>query len=110
VNFNFCTFFASLEQKGLPTEWKEALKNSSITLKEQLQNPQAVIAALDFYYHHNTPSKYMYPSDKSKLLFSQKVYFTRKLRVFCGGASIRLNCPSKVILGITEFFSDLVFW
>lgn len=51
----------------MPEEWKLTLQNSSITLNEQLQNPQAVIDALDFYHHqHNSSlSKYMYPSDKS---------------------------------------------
>ena len=51
----------------MPEEWKITLQNSSITLNEQLENPQAVIDALDFYHHqHNTSlSKYMYPSDKN---------------------------------------------
>ena len=50
----------------MPEEWKITLQNSSITLKEQQQNPQAVIAALGFYHNHNTTSKYMYQSEKSK--------------------------------------------
>jgi hypothetical protein len=51
----------------MPEEWKITLKNSSITLNEQLQNPQAVIDALDFYHHqtNHSLSKYMYPSDKN---------------------------------------------
>ena len=51
----------------MPEEWKITLQNSSITLNEQLENPQAVIDALDFYHHqHNSSlSKYMYPSDKN---------------------------------------------
>ena len=54
----------------MPEEWKTALQNSTITLNERLENPQAVLDALDFYHHHqqnnNSLSKYMYSSDKSK--------------------------------------------
>ena len=51
----------------MPDEWKIMLQNSTITLSERLQNPQAVIDALDFYHQqqHNTLSKYMYSSEKS---------------------------------------------
>jgi hypothetical protein len=51
----------------MPDEWKVMLQNSTITLYERLQNPQAVIDALDFYHHqqNNTLSKYMYSSEKS---------------------------------------------
>ena len=58
-----------LNLKGMPEEWKIMLQNSSITLHERLQNPQAVIDALDFYHHqqNNTLSKYMYSSEKSSL-------------------------------------------
>lgn len=54
----------------MPEEWKITLQNSTITINERIQNPQAVIDALDFYHHHqkhiNSLSKYMYPSDKRK--------------------------------------------
>ena len=53
----------------MPEQWKLTLQNSSITLKEQQQNPQAVIAALGFYHNHNTTSKYMYQSEKSTHTF-----------------------------------------
>ncbi len=51
----------------MPEEWKVSLQNSTITLTERLQNPQAVIDALDFYHHqqHSALSKYMYNSEKS---------------------------------------------
>jgi hypothetical protein len=51
----------------MPEEWKMHLQKSTLTLKEKLQNPQAVLDALDFYDYqlkHST-SKYMYSSDKS---------------------------------------------
>lgn len=56
-----------LELKGMPNEWMSYLQKSSLTLNEKLQNPQAVIDALDFYDHQlkNSSSKYMYSSDKS---------------------------------------------
>jgi len=53
---------------GMPEEWKQTLQNSSITLNERLQNPQAVIDALDFYHYQqnkNSLSKYMYSSEKN---------------------------------------------
>lgn len=51
----------------MPNEWMSYLQKSSLTLNEKLQNPQAVIDALDFYDHQlkNSSSKYMYSSDKS---------------------------------------------
>ena len=51
----------------MPEEWKVMLQNSTITLKERLQNPQAVIDALGFYHEQqqNSQSKYMYSSEKS---------------------------------------------
>lgn len=51
----------------MPEEWKITLQNSSITLNEQIQNPQAVIDALEFYHNktNNIFSKFMYPSDKN---------------------------------------------
>lgn len=54
----------------MPEEWKINLQKSALTLNEKLQNPQAVIDALDFYDYQmkNSASKYMYPSDKSKTL------------------------------------------
>lgn len=57
----------------MPEEWKINLQKSSLTLNEKLQNPQAVIDALDFYDYQlkNSNSKYMYSSDKSK-----KEYFS----------------------------------
>ena len=54
----------------MPDEWKITLQNSTITINERIQNPQAVIDALDFYHHQkhiNSLSKYMYSSDKSKI-------------------------------------------
>jgi len=67
---------------GMPEEWKIMLQNSSITLHERLQNPQAVIDALDFYHHqqNNTLSKYMYSSEKSMTDDStpRNSYFTEK--------------------------------
>lgn len=51
----------------MPEEWKINLQKSSLTLNEKLQNPQAVIDALDFYDYQlkSSTSKYMYSSDKS---------------------------------------------
>ena len=52
----------------MPEEWKIMLQNSTITLSERLQNPQAVIDALDFYHHQQSKAlsnKYMYSSEKS---------------------------------------------
>ena len=52
----------------MPEEWKVMLQNSTITLSERLQNPQAVIDALDFYHHqpsNASSNKYMYSSEKS---------------------------------------------
>ena len=52
----------------MPEEWKVMLQNSTITLSERLQNPQAVIDALDFYHHQQSnasSNKYMYSSEKS---------------------------------------------
>jgi hypothetical protein len=51
----------------MPEAWKISLQNSTITLHERLQNPQAVIDALDFYHHQHghVLSKYMYNSEKS---------------------------------------------
>lgn len=65
----------------MPEEWKITLQNSSITLNEQLQNPQAVIDALDFYHHqhNNSLSKYMYSSDKS-ISFLIKLFYSIKLK------------------------------
>ncbi|CAF0774621.1 unnamed protein product [Brachionus calyciflorus] len=55
------------EFEGMPEEWKINLQKSSLTLNEKLQNPQAVIDALDFYDYQmkNSASKYMYSSDKN---------------------------------------------
>ncbi len=61
----------------MPDEWKITLQNSTITPKDCVDHPEAVIRALDFYHHHqkhvNSFSKYMqtYPSDKSKHFFNQ---------------------------------------
>jgi hypothetical protein len=52
----------------MPEEWKIMLQNSTITLSERLQNPQAVLDALDFYHHQQNKAlsnKYMYSSEKS---------------------------------------------
>lgn len=52
----------------MPEEWKMHLQKSTLTLKEKLQNPQAVLIALEYYDYQlrNSTSKYMYSSDKSK--------------------------------------------
>jgi hypothetical protein len=58
----------------MPEEWKIILQNSSITLDDRRENPQAVIYAIDFYQRqqNNRNSKYMYCSDKSNIKFSFK--------------------------------------
>lgn len=64
VTFNTITG----EFEGMPEEWKLTLQNSSITLNERIQNPQAVIDALDFYHYQqkkNSLFKYMYSSEKN---------------------------------------------
>ncbi len=46
----------------MPEEWKQTLQNSSITINERIQNPQAVIDALDFYHYQqnkNSLNKYI---------------------------------------------------
>jgi hypothetical protein len=52
----------------MPEEWKMHLQKSTLTLKEKLQNPQAVLIALEYYDYQlrNSTSKYMYSSDKSE--------------------------------------------
>lgn len=59
------------EFEGMPNEWMSYLQKSSLTLNEKLQNPQAVIDALDFYDSQlkNSSSKYMYSSDKSIYIY-----------------------------------------
>jgi len=62
----------------MPEEWKQTLQNSSITITERLQNPQAVIEALEFYHYHqnkNTINKYMYSSEKSNIFFYIFVFY-----------------------------------
>lgn len=58
----------------MPNEWSIYLQKSSLTFTEKMQNPQAVIDALEFFDSQmkNSSSKYMYSSDKSKLVF---IYF-----------------------------------
>lgn len=54
----------------MPGEWALYLQKSSLTLNEKMQNPQAVLDALDFYDSQlkNSSSKYMYSSDKSNFV------------------------------------------
>ena len=64
----------------MPDEWKLTLQNSSITLNERIQNPQAVIDALDFYHYQqkkNSLSKYMYSSEKSKFFFFENKFILK---------------------------------
>jgi len=68
----------------MPEEWKQTLQNSSITINERIQNPQAVIDALDFYHYQqnkNSLNKYMYSSEKSNL-FNFFVSFFFQLSLF----------------------------
>ena len=39
----------------MPDEWRITLQNSTITINERIQNPQAVIDVLSYYhnYHQN---------------------------------------------------------
>ncbi len=75
----------------MPEEWKQTLQNSSITINERIQNPQAVIDALDFYHYQqnkNSLNKYMYSSEKSNLFnflyhfFSVILIFIQNFQMF----------------------------
>jgi len=68
----------------MPEEWKQTLQNSSITINERIQNPQAVIDALDFYHYQqnkNSLNKYMYSSEKSNL-FNFLYHFFSVILIF----------------------------
>ena len=87
----------------MPDEWRITLQNSTITINERIQNPQAVIDVLSYYhnYHQNnikSLSKYMYSSDKSKCLKIKYFFFELLLIQYKNKIDISMTPPRNTCL------------
>ena len=84
----------------MPDEWRITLQNSTITINERIQNPQAVIDALSYYHkYHQNNIKYMYSTsnDKSKCL-KIKFFFELLLIQYKNKIDISMTPPRNTCL------------